>query len=235
MGEEQPQRPEPQKLMLTPIDEDLVIKQWTIGEILQPKWKRRKEEIANPGLKEKLDTIQPEKLKTPTMIGDAFTPDEWQEMLLIFHADPDRKAVQRILKMQCIWTMRQAPVEKLQDLYMVQWPLAQQLALSGKLIDFARNIRHGIIPQDGQAVVENIKTIYENFDLDIMVGAPVLLRPHGKVSMCAVDGISRICAAFWKIDDGAFDPKVQTLPIIVGESPNVLLWEAIPRQMETAV
>lgn len=223
----EPTNPSEQKGIknLISVTEAQVMRQWAIGEARNPKWGRRNEHITD-STRERLLTT------SSTEVEQQLTEEDNQQIMSAFYQDKDRLAVQEIVKMQCEWKKGTLSLTELEDLYMVQWPLATNMAPSGKIGEFITALQAGKFPPEEKEFVKNVQRLKNNFDPQHMVGAPVILGESNNPPYCAVDGISRICAMILLAREGKMPEEA--IPVYLGTSPKVFAWEAIPPQMQQA-
>lgn len=207
---------------MRPVSEDHVMWQWAIGEAQNPKWERRNSQISS-ALQQKIKTVSPQDF-------DQFSEEERKRILDAFFNDKDRQAVLNILAMKCQWFTGVIQIDGIRDFYMVQWPLSEQLAPSGRLLEYTRAFQAGQFPQEAKTDMENIERMRKTFDPSQMIGAPVVLSQTDKPPYCAVDGITRLSVIIMDTEER----KIQRgkFPIILGVSERIFDWSAIPQQMK---
>lgn len=208
---------------IKPVSEDYVMWQWAIGEAQNPKWERRNLQIS-PSLQEKIKRVSAQN------IDQQFSEDERRIILDVFFNDEDRKAVENIQAMKCKWFTGTIQTDEIRGLYMVQWPLSQQIAPSGRLLEYTRAFQAGQFPQEAKTDAENIERMRKNFDVSQMIGAPIVLSQIGKPPYCAIDGITRLAAIIMGVEEGKMQHS--EFPVIVGVSEKIFDWNAIPQQMK---
>lgn len=210
-------------IYITPVSEEYVMWQWALGEAQNPKWERRNSQISH-ALQEKIKTISPQNF------DQQFSEEERRKILDAFFKDENRQAVENIRAMKCQWFIGVVQTDEIRDFYIVQWPLSEKLAPSGKLLEYTKAFKRGQLPQEAKTEEENIERMRRTFDISQMIGAPIVLSQTGKPPYCAVDGITRLSIAIMNSEEG----KMQRtkFPIIVGVSERIFEWKAIPQQMK---
>lgn len=207
---------------IKPISENDVMWQWALGEAQNPKWARRNVQI-DLSLQEKIRKASPQDLDRQ------FSQDERKKILDAFFSDKDRLAVQNILAMNCQWSKGTISIDGIKDLYMVQWPLSEQLAPFGKLLEYTKAFQAGKFPQEAKTDMENIERMRKTFEKSQMIGAPIVLSQTGKPPYCAIDGITRLSVVIMNAENGQMQEG--QFPIIVGVSEKIFDWNKMPRQM----
>ena len=165
---------------LKSVSEDYVMWQWALGEAQNPKWEKRNSQLSHV-LQQKIKSISPQNF------DEQFSEEERKRILDAFFNDKDRQAVQNIRAMNCQWFTGDIQIDGIRDFYMVQWPLSQQMAPSGRLLEYARAFQAGQFPQEAKRDVENIERIRKEFNASQMIGAPIVLSQTVKPPYCAVD------------------------------------------------
>jgi len=207
---------------MMPVSEEYVMWQWALGEAQNPKWERRNLQLSRV-LQQKIKSISPQDF------DQQFSEEERKRILDAFFNDKDRQAVQNILAMKCQWFTGMVQVDGIRDFYMVQWPLSQQMAPSGKLLEYTKAFQAGQFPQEAKRDAENIERMRKEFNASQMIGAPIVLSQTDKPPYCAVDGITRLSVIIMDTEEGKM--HTSKFPIILGVSDRIFDWEAIPRQM----
>lgn len=208
------------------VSEEYVILQWALGEARNPKWKRREQDLSER-LRKKIHTL------SPVNFENQLSKEERENIANGFFKDNTRTVVKKILQMKCSWYKGFLPIEELENLYMVMWPLSEKLSPSAKLSEYSNAFVAGKFPSDATMDFENIQRMRETFDPSQMIGAPVLLSQSNRPPFCAIDGITRLSVMQMKLKEGSL--STNDIPIILGISDNIFDWDQIPRQMKNSI
>lgn len=208
---------------LQPVSEQYVIWQWALGEARSSKWERRNVALS-PALREKLKTVPADSAE------EQFDLEDQQTIVDAFLSDPARAPVAKIRALRCSWYKGVMPVKDIEDCYMVMWPLSEQLAPSGRLVEYTKAFKENRFPPGTEFDRDNTQRLYQSFDISQMIGAPILLSQTTNPPYCAIDGITRLCVINLRTQEGTL--VIPEVPVILGISPNIFEWGQIPRQMQ---